>query len=136
MPGISGSFVLLILGKYTDAIEALGRLDFSFIAPLAAGVVTGALLFSRAISWLLDHFYRQTLLAVIGVLGGSLLAVWPFKDRHYETIGTKVKLVRADPYIPSDFDLTVFFTIVAVLTGIFLYRFLDRLAQHAEAESI
>ena len=136
VPGISGSFVLLILGKYTDAIEALGRLDFSFIAPLAAGVMTGALLFSRAISWLLDHFYRQTLLTVIGVLGGSLLAVWPFKDRHYETIGTKVKLVRADPYIPWDFDLTVFFTLVAVLTGIFLYRFLDRLAQHAEAESI
>lgn len=136
VPGISGSFVLLILGKYTDAIEALGKLDFSFIGPLAAGVVTGALLFSRAISWLLEHFYRQTLLTVIGVLGGSLLAVWPFKDRHYEEIGAKMQLIRADPYIPTHMDLTVFFTIMAVASGIFLYRFLDRLAQHAEAESI
>ncbi|WP_421866469.1 undecaprenyl phosphate translocase family protein [Parvibaculum sp.] len=134
VPGVSGSFVLLILGKYTDAIEALGRLDFSFIAPLAAGVVTGALLFSRAISWLLDRFYRQTLLTVIGILGGSLLAVWPFKDRHYETIGAKMQLIKADPYIPAHLDMTVFFTIVAIGAGIFLYRFLDRLAQHTEAE--
>lgn len=136
VPGISGSFVLLILGKYTDAIEALGKLDFSFIAPLFAGVVTGALLFSRAISWLLEHFYRQTLLTVIGVLGGSLLAVWPFKDREYELIGHKMQLIKADPYIPTHMDLTVFFTVLAVAAGVFLYRFLDRLAQHAEAESI
>ena len=134
VPGISGSFVLLILGKYTDAIEALGKLDFSFIAPLAAGVVTGALLFSRAISWMLEHFYRQTLLTVIGVLGGSLLAVWPFKDRHYEEVGEKMLLVSADPYVPQQFDPTVAFTIVAVAAGIFLYRFLDRLAQHAEED--
>jgi putative membrane protein len=134
VPGISGSFVLLILGKYTDAIEALGKLDFSFIAPLAAGVVTGALLFSRAISWMLEHFYRQTLLTVIGVLGGSLLAVWPFKDRHYEEVGEKMLLVSADPYVPQQLDPTVAFTIVAVAAGIFLYRFLDRLAQHAEED--
>ena len=134
VPGISGSFVLLILGKYTDAIEALGKLDFSFIGPLAAGVVTGALLFSRAISWMLEHFYRQTLLTVIGVLGGSLLAVWPFKDRHYEEVGAKMLLVAADPYVPQQLDPTVVFTIIAVAAGIFLYRFLDRLAQHAEED--
>lgn len=134
VPGISGSFVLLILGKYTDAIEALGKLDFSFIGPLAAGVVTGALLFSRAIGWMLEHFYRQTLLTVIGVLGGSLLAVWPFKDRHYEAAGEKMLLVSANPYVPQQLDPTVAFTIVAVAAGIFLYRFLDRLAQHVEED--
>ncbi|PKP77935.1 MAG: hypothetical protein CVT81_06850 [Alphaproteobacteria bacterium HGW-Alphaproteobacteria-3] len=134
VPGISGSFVLLILGKYTDAIEALGKLDLSFIAPLAAGVVTGALLFSRMIGWMLEHFYRQTLLTVIGVLGGSLLAVWPFKDRHYEEVGEKMLLVSADPYVPQQFDPTVVFTIAAVAAGIFLYRFLDRLAQHADED--
>lgn len=134
VPGISGSFVLLILGKYTDAIEALGKLDVSFIAPLAAGVVTGALLFSRAISWMLEHFYRQTLLTVIGVLGGSLLAVWPFKDRHYAMNGEKMQLVAADPYVPLHLDPTVVFTIFAIAAGIILYRFLDRLAQHVEAD--
>jgi len=126
--------VLLILGKYTDAIEALGKLDLSFIAPLAAGVVTGALLFSRMIGWILEHFYRQTLLTVIGVLGGSLLAVWPFKDRHYVATGGKMQLVSADPYVPLHLEPTVVFAVAAIAAGIFLYRFLDRLAQHADED--
>lgn len=132
VPGISGSFVLLILGKYTDAIDALGRLDFSFLLPLLGGVVTGALVFSRAISWLLNSFYRQTMLTVIGILGGSLLAVWPFKDRQYETIGGKERMVSADPYIPLELDLTVAGGAAAMLAGILLYRLLDRLAQHSD----
>ncbi|MEQ9153325.1 MAG: DUF368 domain-containing protein [Parvibaculum sp.] len=129
VPGISGSFVLLILGKYTDAIDALGRLDMSFLLPLAGGVVTGALIFSRAISWLLERFYRRTMLTVIGVLCGSLLAVWPFKDRQYEMIHGKAKLVSADPFVPVNIDGTVVTGVVAILAGIALYRFLDRLAQ-------
>ncbi|MDP1628584.1 DUF368 domain-containing protein [Parvibaculum sp.] len=132
VPGISGSFVLLILGKYTDAIDALGRLDLGFLLPLGTGVVVGALTFSRAISWLLDRFYQKTLLTVIGVLGGSLLAVWPFKDREYEIIGEKARLVAAHPYVPMNVDLTVALGIAAIFAGAFLYRLLDRLAQHAE----
>ncbi|ABS63551.1 protein of unknown function DUF368 [Parvibaculum lavamentivorans DS-1] len=132
VPGISGSFVLLILGKYTDAIDALGRLDTAFLLPLLAGVVTGALAFSRAIAWLLNHYYRQTILTVIGVLGGSLLAVWPFKDRQYEMVGEKTRLVAAHPYVPTNLDWTVISGVVAILAGVFLYRLLDRLAQHTE----
>ncbi|MBX3503978.1 MAG: DUF368 domain-containing protein [Parvibaculum sp.] len=135
VPGISGSFVLLILGKYTDAIDALGRLDFSFLLPLLGGVVSGALVFSRAISWLLGRFYRQTMLTVIGILAGSLLAVWPFKERHYETIGGKERLVSADAYVPLNLDATVAGGVIAILAGILLYRFLDRLAQHSGDEA-
>lgn len=132
VPGISGSFVLLILGKYTDAIDALGRLDFSFLLPLLGGVVTGALVFSRAISWLLERFYRQTMLTVIGILGGSLLAVWPFKDRQYEMIAGKARMVSADPYFPLGIDGTVASGFAAILAGLLLYRLLDRLAQHSD----
>jgi len=132
VPGISGSFVLLILGKYTDAIDALGRLDMSFLLPLAGGVVTGALIFSRAISWLLERFYRRTMLTVIGVLCGSLLAVWPFKDRQYETVHGRAQLVSADPFLPSNLDGTVIGGVAAILAGVAIYRFLDRLAQHSD----
>ena len=132
VPGISGSFVLLILGKYTDAIEALGRLDLSFLLPLLGGVVTGALIFSRAISWLFERFYRPAMLTVIGILCGSLLAVWPFKARQYETFGGKERMVSADPYFPASLDATVAGGLAAILAGILLYRFLDRLAQHSD----
>ncbi len=132
VPGISGSFVLLILGKYTDAIDALGRLDFSFLLPLLGGIVTGALVFSRAISWLLERFYRQTMLTVIGILGGSLLAVWPFKDRQYEMIAGKARMVSADPYFPLGLDVTTASGFAAILAGLLLYRLLDRLAQHSD----
>lgn len=135
VPGISGAFVLLILGKYADALEALGRFDLPFILPLVAGIVTGALLFSRAINWLLDHFYRLTMLTVIGVLFGSLLAVWPFKHRHYEMVGKKSQMVSADPYFPLHLDGTVIAGVAALVAGLLLYRLLDRLAQHADGNA-
>src|SRR5690606_541558 len=117
LPGISGSFVLLILGKYTETIDALGRLDFSFLMPLAAGIVAGALAFSRAIAWLLAHYHRQTMLAVIGILGGSLLAVWPFKEREYALIDGKNRLVASHPYFPDSVDSTVMLGLAAMMVG-------------------
>ncbi|WP_339831319.1 DUF368 domain-containing protein [uncultured Parvibaculum sp.] len=134
VPGISGSFVLLILGKYTDTIDALGRLDFSFLVPLAAGVIAGALAFSRAISWLLTHYQRQTMLTVIGILAGSLLAVWPFKEREYALIDEKMRLVASHPYFPDQFDSGVTAGLIAMVAGALLFRLLDRLAQKSEEE--
>lgn len=135
VPGISGAFVLLILGKYAQALEALGRVDLSFILPMVAGIISGALIFSRAISWLLDHYYRQTMLTVIGVLFGTLLTVWPFKDRQYELVGGKERLVSAMPYIPLELNAAVVSGAIALLAGILLYRLLDRLAQHSGDEA-
>ncbi|MDZ4368833.1 MAG: DUF368 domain-containing protein [Afipia sp.] len=132
VPGISGSFVLLILGKYTDTIDALGRLDFSFLVPLAAGIVAGALAFSRAISWLLTHYQRQTMLTVIGVLAGSLLAVWPFKEREYALIDEKMRLVASHPYFPAQFDGGVAFGLASMVVGALLFQLLDRLAQKSD----
>ncbi|MEQ8283350.1 MAG: DUF368 domain-containing protein [Parvibaculum sp.] len=129
LPGISGSFVLLILGKYTETIDALGRFDISFLVPLAAGIVAGALAFSRVIAWLLAHYHRQTMLAVIGILGGSLLAVWPFKEREYALIGEKTRLVASHPYFPDRIDGTVVLGLAATVAGALLFRLLDRLAQ-------
>ena len=129
LPGISGSFVLLILGKYTETIDALGRLDFSFLVPLATGIIAGALAFSRAIAWLLAHYHRQTMLTVIGILGGSLLAVWPFKDREYALIDEKTRLVASHPYFPDRIDGTVVLGVTAMVVGALLFRLLDRLAR-------
>jgi putative membrane protein len=132
VPGISGSFALLILGKYTDMIDALGRLDFSFLVPLAAGIIAGALAFSRAIAWLLTHYQRQTMLTVVGVLAGSLLAVWPFKEREYALIDEKMRLIASEPYFPDRLDGVVAMGLAAMVAGALLFQLLDRLAQQSD----
>jgi putative membrane protein len=101
MPGISGSFILLILRKYAYVFDAIGRLDLTVLVPFALGAATGVLVFSRVLTWLLDRFYRQTLLTIIGVLFGSLWMIWPFQERIYEIVRDKPRLVRSSPVWPD-----------------------------------
>ncbi|MEM7020457.1 MAG: DUF368 domain-containing protein, partial [Pseudomonadota bacterium] len=71
LPGISGSFLLLIMRKYDVIFSGIGRLDFMIIIPFALGALGGLIVFSRALGWLLARFYRETLLVIVGVLIGA-----------------------------------------------------------------
>lgn len=79
LPGVSGSFLLLLMGLYASTIEAVKTLDIQYILVFALGAVCGFLVFSRVIDWLLKTFYRPTLVFLIGLLFGSLYVVWPWK---------------------------------------------------------
>jgi putative membrane protein len=128
MPGISGAYVLLLLGKYSATIEALGQFDWRFMAPLAFGAIVGALGFSRLIAWLLEHYYRRVMLTVTGLLGGTLLAIWPFQEWVYVEVGGKSRLVSATPYMPQTLDIGVLLGLVMIGVGIVVYRSIERLA--------
>lgn len=117
LPGISGSFILLILQKYAYVFDAVARLDLSVIAPFAFGCGCGLLVFSRFLSWLLKRFHEPTLLTIIGVLIGSLWVIWPFQDRVYETIRNKQRLLHSTPTLPQDWDLSVLATGSLALIG-------------------
>jgi len=80
LPGVSGSFLLLLMGLYATTIEAVKNLDVVYLLTFAFGAGCGFLVFSRVIKWLLNRFYRQTLLFLIGLLVGSLYVVWPWKQ--------------------------------------------------------
>jgi len=89
LPGVSGSFMLLIMGLYPSLIGAVVDVNLAVLAVFAAGCVCGLLSFSRFLSWLLHHFYATTLALLTGFLVGSLAVVWPWKraltttvDRH------------------------------------------------------
>lgn len=108
LPGISGSFILLILGQYTYCVTALTSLidaarDLDFakvgstllqvILPAGLGAVTGLLLFTRLLSWLLNRYYTTTVALLVGFMVGSLRRIWPYKqilsvglDRHGKEI--------------------------------------------------
>lgn len=79
LPGISGSFILLILGQYEFAIDAVRDRDFLALLPLAAGAVCGILAFVRVLGWLLRRHRQITIALLIGFMAGSLRKIWPFK---------------------------------------------------------
>jgi putative membrane protein len=104
LPGISGSFILLVLNKYAYVFDALGRLDISVIAPFALGCACGLAVFSRFLNWLLGRFHDATLLTIVGVLTGSLWMIWPFQERSYQLVRGKERLLHSVPTLPQHWD--------------------------------
>ena len=93
LPGISGSFILLLMGKYLYILGAISSFDIATIALFGTGAAIGIISFSHILSWLLKHFHTATISLLMGFMIGSLNKVWPWKqtlettlDSHGETI--------------------------------------------------
>jgi len=80
LPGISGSFILLILGQYEHIMHAVKDFQLEVIAVVGAGAALGIMGFSRVLSWLLNKFHDVTLAVLIGFMIGSLRKIWPFRE--------------------------------------------------------
>lgn len=80
LPGISGAFILLLLGKYQYILAAVGSLDLPVLAVFAAGAAAGLVGFSHLLSWLLDRWHDATVATLMGFMIGSLNKVWPWKQ--------------------------------------------------------
>lgn len=79
LPGISGSFILLLLGKYEFVLEAVKNLDLGVIAVFGAGCAIGIVTFSKLIHWLLSNHRIPTMALLAGFMLGSLNKIWPWK---------------------------------------------------------
>lgn len=86
LPGISGSFILLLMGSYAVILEAVVSKDFAVIGVFLVGCVIGLAAFSRVLSYLFKHFHDLTIAILTGFLIGSLNKIWPWK----ETISTRI----------------------------------------------
>jgi putative membrane protein len=128
LPGISGSFILLILGKYAYIINALGEFNIAVILSFGAGAFTGLIVFSRAIVWLLKHYHQATLLMIKGVLIGSLWIIWPFQERMYESVRGKEKMIGSNPVWPDAWSGTVTASVTFMLAGFVLVMVIHRLS--------
>ncbi len=80
LPGISGSFILLLLGKYVFMLQAVSSFDLLVLGIFLLGCICGLLAFSRVISWMLRHHHRITLAMLTGFMLGSLNKLWPWKQ--------------------------------------------------------
>jgi len=125
LPGISGSFILLMLKKYAYIFNAVGHFNFAVIVPFAIGMITGLVLFSRVLSWLLKTWYQETLSTIIGLLVASLWVIWPFQERIYEIIRGQDRLLESNPYLPQQINADVSMSIAIMIAGLVLVLILN-----------
>lgn len=80
LPGISGAFILLLLGKYSYILGAVSSLNIGIILLFVAGAIAGITTFSHLLSWLLKNYHSVTIATLTGFMVGSLNKVWPWKE--------------------------------------------------------
>tara|TARA_Y100000768_G_C23873703_1_gene631706 strand:+ start:92 stop:976 length:885 start_codon:yes stop_codon:yes gene_type:complete len=107
LPGISGSYILLILGKYDLIINSLSNFDYRVILVFASGAIIGVLLFSRIISMLLSQYFRRTILFLSGLMLGALNKLWPWQiDNENYLPDEYSNILGADNFI--EFSMILF----------------------------
>jgi len=79
LPGLSGSFVLIIMGNYALVLGAVGRFDMAILLPMALGCGLGLLAFAHLLGWVYAKYHDQTVALMTGFIVGSLAIVWPWK---------------------------------------------------------
>ena len=131
LPGISGSFILIILGAYKTLSNAIHDIDIKKIVLFGTGAVIGLLSFSHVLKWLFKHYHNITLALLTGFIFGSLNKVWPWKKTltwHTDTKGIKSPLLQ-ESVSPFSFDgeNQILFAVVLMILGFLTILILERL---------
>lgn len=102
LPGISGSFILVLLGSYETVLNAVHQRDLQTIAIIGAGAIVGLLSFSKLLKWTFDHYKNTTLALLTGFILGSLNKIWPWKEV------LESKLIEGKEFVVADQNVSPF----------------------------
>jgi putative membrane protein len=129
LPGISGSFILIIIGKYDQVLDAVVARDVLTLGVFLLGAAVGIALFSRVLSWLLTRHHDLTVLVLAGLMLGSLRKVWPWKETLTTRVNSHGELVPLQEanVLPPVLDEKVLLALVLALVGAVLILYLNRL---------
>lgn len=135
LPGISGSFILVLLGLYTFILESVKALNLEVAIVFAAGCATGLLSFVHLLSWLLKKYHSMTIALLTGFLLGSLNALWPWKHvlEYYQSSKGLKPLVQENVW-PWQFaeisgqDSMLLFAVIAAVVGLLLVLGLEKMS--------
>ncbi len=130
LPGISGSFILVLLGSYKTILDAVNDKDFKIIITVGLGVVFGILSFARVLKWMFANYKNATLAILTGFILGSLNKIWPWKN-IIEVIQIGKKEIIIDENIsPFAFegDNQLVFAIITAIIGFSLIFILEKTA--------
>jgi len=131
LPGISGGFILLLLGAYKPALDALHEKDFKTIFIIIAGMIVGLLTFSRILKWMFESYRNVTLAVLTGFVAGSLNKIWPWKEvLQSEMINGKLKILKENSVSPFNFegDNQLALAIVLAVVGFAVILILEKTA--------
>ncbi len=104
LPGISGAFILVLLGSYEAVLEAVHERDFKIIFTVALGCIVGLLSFAKLLKWMFNNHKNTTLVILTGFITGSLNKIWPWKETiGYLTFGDEKKPIEKS-ILPFAFD--------------------------------
>ncbi|MFT0715837.1 DUF368 domain-containing protein [Flagellimonas lutimaris] len=131
LPGISGAFILVLLGSYKTILDAVHERDIKIILTVGIGAVFGLLSFARLLKWMFNHYKNITLALLTGFILGSLNKIWPWKKvLETKTFGEKIIVVDDMNVLPGAFegDSKLMLAIILAILGFSLIFILERLA--------
>ena len=132
LPGISGAFILVLLGAYKPILGAIDNKDIKTIAIVGVGAIVGLLTFSRILKWLFKHYKNSTLAVLTGFVLGSLNKIWPWKETltwRTNSHGIKVPL-NEQSISPFSFDgeSQLMIAIILAIVGFLMILILEKIA--------
>ena len=140
LPGLSGSFVLILMGNYElVAIEAINEMRLDILAPVFLGIITGLLAFSHFLSWIFRKFRDIILALLTGFIAGSLIILWPWKWPVYvrDEPGRMVTRPDGSPviqnyerYIPDSLSIEVVIAILLMAAGYLTIWLIEKTAEN------
>ncbi|MBR2050829.1 MAG: DUF368 domain-containing protein [Rikenellaceae bacterium] len=141
LPGISGAFILLLLGKYMYIMEAVTELNIGVLAIFAVGAIVGIVSFSHVLSWLLAKWHDATVTMLMGFMIGSLNKVWPWKqtlETYLDSHGVEQPLVQAN-VSPAQFEVLggeshLVLAIVSCVVGFALIYVIEMIGMRVQAK--
>lgn len=113
LPGLSGSFVLVLMGNYQlIMIDAVNDLNLKILIPVVIGGIVGLLAFSHLLSWIFKNYRDITIAILTGFILGSMPIIWPWKNDVITYFGSEAKVTGYDYYLP---ELNIEFAIALVI---------------------
>ncbi|WP_282056919.1 DUF368 domain-containing protein [Maribacter luteus] len=131
LPGISGAFILVLLGSYKTILDAVHERDIKIVITVALGAIFGLLSFAKLLKWMFSNYKNLTLALLTGFILGSLNKIWPWKlILETKTIGDKVITLKEQNVSPFGFegDPQLMYAIIAAIIGFSLIFILEKLA--------
>lgn len=135
LPGLSGSFVLVLMGNYQlIMIDAINDLNIKILIPVIIGGIVGLFAFAHLLSWIFKHYRDITISLLTGFILGSMPIIWPWKNDIIQYFGNEIKVTGYEYYFPH-IDMKFAIALVIILIGAGIIVLTEKMANKNKIKS-